>query len=130
MSRMRLILPVLLLIVTLLVACGDNDSDKLDAGDKQTGIGQALEAEEGSEVTVSGFLYQLPHQGSSLGSESIDGIKDPPPASNPLDHLGVSDQLLEYGLNGSPFGGQGFIHFPFHLVTQELEDTLSRIEFR
>ncbi len=56
MSRMRLILPVLLLIVTLLVACGDNDNDKLDAGDKQTGIGQALEAAEGSEVTVSGFL--------------------------------------------------------------------------
>jgi len=53
---MRLILPVLLLIVTLLVACGDNDNDKLDAGDKQTGIGQALEEAEGSEVTVSGFL--------------------------------------------------------------------------
>ena len=53
---MRLILPVLLLIVTLLVACGDDDSDELDAGDKQTEIGQALEAAEGSEVTVSGFL--------------------------------------------------------------------------
>lgn len=39
-------------------------------------------------------LYQLPYQDSPLGSESGDGIKDPLPASNPLDHFGVSRQLL------------------------------------
>jgi len=76
------------------------------------------------------YLYQMPYQSSPLSSEGVNGIKDPLPASNPLDHFGVSGHLLEYGLNGSPFGGQGLIHFSFHLVAQELEDAFSRIEFR
>ena len=56
MSRMRFILPALLLVITLSVACGGDDSNELETVDTQTEIGQVLEAAEGSEVTVSGFL--------------------------------------------------------------------------
>ncbi len=52
----RYLLPGLLL--ALIVACGGDDSGGTKAGDgaEQTEIGQALNAANGSEVTVSGFL--------------------------------------------------------------------------
>lgn len=43
-------------VIALSVACGGDDRNELDIGDGQRKIGQALEAAEGSEVTVSGFL--------------------------------------------------------------------------
>ena len=45
----------LALAIALLVACG-GDENEFDIGGGQTSIGQALEAAEGSEVMVSGFL--------------------------------------------------------------------------
>lgn len=64
MSRMRFILPALLLVITLSVACG-GDSNELDAVDRKTEIGQAMDAVEGSQVTVSGFLI-VDRDGSTL----------------------------------------------------------------
>ena len=64
MSRMRFILPALLLVITLSVACG-GDSNELDAVDRKTEIGQAMDAVEGSKVTVSGFLI-VDRDGSTL----------------------------------------------------------------
>ena len=46
---LRLILPALLFAAVLLTACGSNDSDVKT-------IDQALAADEGSELSVSGFL--------------------------------------------------------------------------
>ena len=106
------------------------DMSMYESGVSNVGVGLLEQQATGSSPQRMGNLYQLPHQGSPLSSEGVDGIKDPLPASNPLDHFGVSGQLLEHGLNGSPFGGQGLIHLSFYLVTQELEDALSRIEFR
>ena len=56
MGRMKGLAAILGVAVLMVVvaACG---SDELDIGDEQTEIGQALEAAEGSEVTVSGFLF-------------------------------------------------------------------------
>ncbi len=56
MRGMRYLLSGLLLAV--IVACGGDDSGGTKAGDgaEQTEIGQALNAANGSEVTVSGFL--------------------------------------------------------------------------
>ena len=65
MSRMNFTLAALLLVIALSVACGGDDSNDLDTGDGQTEIGQALEAAEGSEVTVSGFLI-VDRDGSTL----------------------------------------------------------------
>ncbi len=56
MRGMRYLLPVML--VMLAVACGSDDSGGTKAGDgaELTEIGQALNATNGSEVTVGGFL--------------------------------------------------------------------------
>ena len=55
MNRMKGLAAVLgaAVLMVVVVACG---SDALDTDDGQMEIGQALEAAEGSEVTVSGFL--------------------------------------------------------------------------
>ena len=55
-SLIRYLLPGMLLAV--IVACGSDDTGGTNAGDgaELTEIGQALNAANGSEVTVSGFL--------------------------------------------------------------------------
>ena len=55
-SRAAIFLSFALAVIALSVACGGDDNDEFDIGDGQTKIGQALEAAEGSEVMVSGFL--------------------------------------------------------------------------
>ena len=52
MKGLAAILGVAVLMVVV-AACGSNE---LDTGEGPTEIGQALEAAEGSEVTVSGYL--------------------------------------------------------------------------
>ena len=94
MFKIRLFLIAFLLMILLSAACGDDDSDELDAVDRQTEIGQTLDAAEGSEVTVSGFLV-VDRDGNALLCSGL--LESFPPQCG-----GDRIKLLEFDANSVP----------------------------
>ncbi len=94
MSRMKLILPAILLVFTMSAACGGDDSDKFYAVDRQTEIGLVLEAAEGSKVTVSGYLVADRDGNARLCSGLLE--------SSPPQCGGERIDLLEFDPNSVP----------------------------
>ena len=78
-------------LIGVIAACGSN---KLDTGDAQTEIAQALETAEGSEVTVSGFLFADRDGSTRLCNELLESY---PPQCG-----GDRINLLEFDASSVP----------------------------
>ena len=94
MFRIRFFLTAFLLMIILSSACSGDGSDKLDELDVQTEIGQALEAAEGSKVTVSGFLVMDRDGNTRLCSGLLE--------SSPPQCGGARIKLLAFDANSVP----------------------------
>ena len=96
MSAMRFVLPAILLVLTISAACRVDDSDKLNAVDRQTEIGQVLEVAEGSKVTVSGYLVADRDGNTRLCS----GLLEFDPNSVPDTFTAKKSSVIRTGIKG------------------------------
>ena len=94
MILLRIFLPLMLSLIALMVACSDSDSDNAGDGARVTSIGQALAADEGSEVSVRGHLISDSDGRVRLCSLLLESF---PPQCG-----GDRIELFDFDMNGVP----------------------------